>query len=208
MTPGGVRGRTRTHGESRLTIGRTGYAALLALFLCIACWAGELPDAVVLDDRLTSVDLDGIALRLEDPEGTLAIGQIRSDAYSSQFQAGTTSTGLSASAFWWRFRVNNATSAPLTLRFDTGGKTLYEVDLYGDDGRSDLWHQSSGVKQRFEERPLPSSTFAFPVTLPPNGSATLYLRVRSYGMNSSTIHPALWARARMSPWPSERPDIG
>ena len=138
------------------------------------------------------VDLSQAAYLLEDPEGTLTIDDVRRPEIASRFALGSPIPGFTPSAYWMRFVVFNTADQPLKRWFDTGNRTLQEVDLYVSDQNGSYSKQTTGSTLRFAERLLPTSTFVFPVALPPHRTTELLLRVRSTGYLGIAVTPALW----------------
>jgi len=130
---------------------------------------------------------------LEDPQGTLAL----EDAIASagRFRPGSPNVGGTTSAYWMRFKVRNPGGAPVTWWFDTGNRTLQEVDFYQPDSYGGWRHLATGSRFPFAQRPLPTDTFVFPLTLAAGASTDIYLRVRSTGYLGVTLLPRLWTKA-------------
>ena len=147
---------------------------------------------LVIDPSATQVDLSKLAYLLEDPQGTLTIDDVRKPENASRFVAGNTNPGFTPSAYWMRFVVTNPTDKTVGLWFDTGNRTLQEIDLYVVEGQGGVSRQSTGSTKRFSERPLPTSTFVFPVSLPAGQPTEFFLRVRSTGYLGVTVIPKLW----------------
>ncbi|GAB2857766.1 hypothetical protein GCM10027277_27750 [Pseudoduganella ginsengisoli] len=140
-------------------------------------------------EQAATLPMPDIAL-LEDPQGTLTVAD--AVAAASRFQPGSPNVGMTASAHWMRFTVRNPASAAVTWWFDTGNRTLQEVDFYQPDGRGGWLHWATGSRFPFAQRPLPADTFVFPLTVPAGASADVYLRVRSTGFLGVALMPRLW----------------
>jgi class 3 adenylate cyclase len=134
--------------------------------------------------------LTAATLLLEDPGGNMTVQQ--AVAQAARFAAGKASPGFSASAWWLRFRVRNGGAQPGTWWFDTGNRTLQEVDLYVPDGHGGYLHQSAGANRPFAQRPLATDYFVFPFTVGAGETADLYLRVRSTGFQGVMLKPMVW----------------
>lgn len=146
--------------------------------LCIPGAAGAQPPAALQ-----------IAL-LEDPQGTLALED--AIAASGRFRPGSANIGGTTSAYWIHFTVRNPGSQAVTWWFDTGNRTLQEVDFYQADSGGGWQHLSTGSRFPFAQRPLPTDTFVFPLTVAAGASTDVYLRVRSTGYLGVALLPRLW----------------
>jgi hypothetical protein len=129
---------------------------------------------------------------LEDPQGTLALED--AIAAAGRFRPGSANIGGTTSAYWIRFTVRNPGRQPVTWWFDTGNRTLQEVDFYQADSDGGWQHLSTGSRFPFAQRPLPTDTFVFPLTVAAGASTDVYLRVRSTGYLGVTLLPRLWTR--------------
>jgi signal transduction histidine kinase len=132
---------------------------------------------------------------LEDPSGSLTIADVQSAATADRFigdrkPAPALNFGFTRSAFWLRLALRNPSTEPVTRLLEVGYPILSDIQLYrpGEDGT----HRAlkSGVVEPFSTRPYPSREFVFPVTLAPDSSQVVYLRVQS---TSAMLIPArLW----------------
>ncbi|MBY0239095.1 MAG: hypothetical protein K2X55_07260 [Burkholderiaceae bacterium] len=130
---------------------------------------------------------------LEDPQGTLALED--AIAAAARFRPGSPNVGGTTSAYWMRFKVRNPGAVPVTWWFDTGNRTLQEVDFYQPDSYGGWQHLATGSRFPFAQRPLPTDTFVFPLTLAAGASTDIYLRVRSTGYLGVTLLPRLWTKS-------------
>jgi hypothetical protein len=157
-------------------------ALLLAWLLCVPWSAGAQPLPGAL----------AIAL-LEDPQGNMTLDDAIAAAH--RFRPGSPNVGSTTSAYWMRFTVSNPGGAPVTWWFDTGNRTLQEVDFYQPDSYGGWQHMATGSRFPFAQRPLPTDTYVFPLTMAAGASADVYLRVRSTGYLGVTLLPRLWTKA-------------
>lgn len=146
-------------------------------------------ETVRVDLAASHTDLSAATLLLEDPAGTLTFADVRG---AGSFKPGSPSIGVSPSAFWIRITLQNPSANPATYWFDTGNRTLQEVDLYWPDAQGRYRHVSTGSTKRFAERPLQTSTFVFPLELPASQTIHVFLRVRSTGYLGAIVRPMLW----------------
>ena len=159
--------------------------ALMCLLMGALCWA---PGAAAATPP-PALEL----LLLEDPQGTMALED--AIAAAGRFRPGAPNVGGTTSAYWMRFTVRNPGNQPITWWFDTGNRTLQEVDFYQQDSYGGWQHLSTGSRFPFAQRPLPTDTFVFPLTLAPGAGTDVYLRVRSTGYLGVTLLPRLWTKA-------------
>jgi len=131
-------------------------------------------------------------MTFEDPGGRLGIDDIRTELFAKNFSPRAPGLGFRASAFWLRFSVVNPTDKDVPYWFDTGNRTLQEVDLYVFDSAGNRAHQLTGSKFPYAQRPLDTDYFVFPLSVPAHGSSELYLRVRSTGYLNTQLVPHLW----------------
>src|SRR5690625_4157997 len=121
---------------------------------------------------------------LEDPTHRYSIETVSSDALEHLFESGgrtIPNLGLSKSRFWVEIRLATLPHAMSERRewlLELALPTVGNVALFHPEG--DGWRVfETGRSTPFEERPVPSRHFVFPVTLEPGNPTTLYLRVES-----------------------------
>ena len=90
--------------------------------------------------------------------------------------------------FTWKAQVDQAGDWLL----DSGNRFLQEVEVFSANDAGDYLKQTASSKRVFSDRPLPTVNFVFPVTLPPSGDISIYLRVRSTSHVPTDITPVLW----------------
>ncbi len=162
---------------------------LLVLLAGLVC--AQAPP-LLLDARVASrFDVAPHIEVLTDPGGALDLAAVRSAALAQQFQPRDARLGFTAAAVWLRLVVHNPSAQAQTWWFDTGNRTLQELDLYTIDAQGQIGHQSASATLPFARRPLPFSNFVFPLALPAQQSLTLYLRVRSTGYLGVELHPSI-----------------
>lgn len=162
----------------------------LQLMLAIWAWC-----AVAIPSAMAQQLLE--PLLLEDPAGNMTLAQVLAAEQAGRFQPGSPNIGLSTSAYWMRFTVQEPARGPAyssdpTLWFDTGNRTLQEVTLYQPDGEGGWRALLSGSTLPFGLRPLPTDHFVFPVTVQDGAQTVLYLRVRSNGYLGVMVQPRVW----------------
>ncbi len=160
--------------------------------LMAAGLAGAQVPTVEISPSAEPIDLSPVTWLLEDKQGSLSIAQVREPEYAAQFNLKSASIGPSTSAYWLRFNIKNSTSKEASWWFDTGNRTLQEVDFFAPDESGHYQRLATGSTYRFAERPLPTTTFVFPLNLPPEKSVEIFLRVRSTGYVGVMVKPKLW----------------
>ena len=174
---------------------------LVALFLTISpliSWARQptvVPDTVILTDDQGQYLL-GLHLEyLEDPTGILTIEDVTLPEYAARFvpsQKQVPRFGLTDSAYWVRFQVENRANPKVAWRLEYEYYHIYLLDLYvlSDQGTTFSHHQS-GRKYPFSSREIPYRTFVFPLPLEPRQRTTLYLRAKG---KAGVVFPlTLWS---------------
>lgn len=120
---------------------------------------------------------------LPDPDGALAIDDIRSAEHSAAFGPtldATPNLGFDRPVHWFRLRVDSRLKQAETYYLEVRYPLLDSVVLYIDtpDG---LTRYQTGDREVFATRPVSARTFLFPLRLEPGESQTLYLRVETLG---------------------------
>lgn len=161
---------------------------LVALMVCMAQLLG-MPVSAAAQPAPAPLEM----LLLEDPQGAMVLED--AIAAASRFRPGSPNVGGTTSAYWMRFKVHNPGAAAVTWWFDTGNRTLQEVDFYQQDSYGGWQHLATGSRFPFAQRPLATDTFVFPLTLAAGASTDVYLRVRSTGYLGVTLLPRLWTKS-------------
>ncbi len=143
--------------------------------------AGRAPALLV--DGGAQYSATGHLQLLPDPNGKLAIDDVRSGEPAAAFRPPLDSTpnlGFDRPVHWFRLRVDNRLKQPETYYLEVGYPLLDSVVLYIDttDG---LTRYQAGDREVFAARPVSARTFLFPLRLEPGESQTLYLRVETLG---------------------------
>ena len=167
-------------------------AMLLVLFM-----PGVQAQATIIGTAIDAAsasqfDLSTATYVLTDPAWKLDFEGARSAANREQFVHRKPGLGLTPAAIWFRFSVSNPTDTPATWWFDTGNRTLQEIDFYAPDAQGRYQHQSASSTLPYVQRPLHLPRFAFPVVLPANQTIEVYLRARSTGYLGVDLIPQLW----------------
>jgi hypothetical protein len=167
-------------------------ALLCAIVMHAACMVQAQPVALDLDPNTQRVDLTQSTYVLEDPGGSLDVAGASSPAMAARYEMRNSSLGFTTSAWWLRFRLANPSDVAQTWWFDTGNRTLNELDFYAPDATG-IYQQTSASSDRvFADRPVPTADFVFPFRLEARQTAWVYLRVRSTIFFGFTVRPAVW----------------
>jgi hypothetical protein len=157
-----------------------GTAILLASSSQLHAEDGQPPTGpVVLTDGQAVYPLGRQLDLLADPTGSLTIDDVRSPAYSEQFVDSRQEMpilGLSATAYWARVAVRNASSEPMWI-LALAPYEQDQVDFYLYDGSGQaIAAQQTGSELPFKTRDLPAPGFVFRAPIQPGQEATVYLR--------------------------------
>lgn len=189
-------GRRQKHGKGiRCVLTQVGQIICLVMFgaLCATNVSADSPNEPVrIDPALARIDLTASTWLLEDPEGKLTLDDVRKPVNAGRFKLGSPGIGVSPSAYWLRIAVESPKQETSRWWFDTGNRTLQEVDLYSPDEHGVYRKTATGSTHRFADRPLPTTTFVFPITLHPGQVSNIFLRVRSTGFLGVAVKPVLW----------------
>ena len=157
---------------------------LIGLFL-LGCSLDAAADTIVLqtagpDSILLAKSLD----TLEDKTGRLSIDTIANTTTAARFHSAATSGdalnfGLTESAWWLRFQLNNPGMAPEKRVLEIAYAHHDQVDLYESVAGQGFRHEQSGLGLPFGERRIQNRYFVFPVTIPAGATVTYYLRLKS-----------------------------
>lgn len=166
-------------------------ALLLVLLAGVAQAQVQMPPLLLDAGAASRFDVAGHIEVLTDPGGQLDLAAVRSVALAQQFQPRDARLGFTAAAVWLRLVVHNPSAQAQTWWFDTGNRTLQELDLYTIDAQGHIGHQSASATLPFASRPLPLANFVFALALPAQQSVALYLRARSTGYLGVELHPVI-----------------
>lgn len=164
-----------------------GLGLFCLLALVNASWAGVLD----LRDDSAYQPVDSFDLRL-DPQGNLDIAAVAATPeHFVPVTAQTLSHGFDPHPRWLRLTLRNPGPAPLSRWLEIGHARLESAQLYTRDGDGPWQIQASGLRVAMADRPLPGPTALFPLTLQPDETRTLYLRVQS--QSAQYLGARLWA---------------
>jgi len=171
----------------------------LAAVLCASCGGAALdgptgaPPPIRLTTEGTRQELAGHFSLLRDPQRRLDVEQALSPERASLWhlcRAAQANFGYTPDTYWVHVVLENASRLP-AVRVLELPKTLDAIDLFTDDGRGGLAHERTGRKVPFSKRRMKTSELAFRLTLAPNETRHVWLRITSEA--SLFIYPVLWA---------------
>lgn len=152
-----------------------GFLLFLLLALVADAWAGVL----TLEQGSAYQPVDSFDLRL-DPDNRLDIAAVA--AAPESFVAASAETlprGFDPRPVWLRLTLHNPGPVPLSRWLEIGHPRLESVQLYAREGNGPWRVQASGLDVPMTSRPLPGPAALFPLTLRPDETRTLYLRLQS-----------------------------
>ena len=151
--------------------------ALLVLFVGIAHAAP--PAALVLEEK-SSYDLSGHLEILTDPTRGLRVRDVagRQD-WSGPISERVPNLGFTRSAIWLRFSLSNRAETSRTFYVSFEYPIADSVTLYTEDHYNIFQEQRAGDSVPLSPQLVPDRHFLFPLSLGPNETAAVYLRVQS-----------------------------
>lgn len=121
---------------------------------------------------------------LEDKKGVWTIEDVTSPEISNLFRQSNKEIpgfGISASAFWVRFTLQNPLSQQITGYLEFGYAVTDHVDLYIQQSEGLYNVKKTGDHLPFFERELDYHNFIFVLELPPQSTQTCYMRIKTSG---------------------------
>ena len=144
-------------------------------------------DAIDLPNSVTKVEeLGAKVFYLHDPEGTLALEDVRSQAVATRFartEGRFPNFGFTRNWIWLRFTVQSPPGPDRTwfLEIDYPPLDVIEVHAPMRDANGDMRYQvrKGGDTLPYAAREIQSNNYLFALDLPSGSVQTIYLRVRS-----------------------------
>jgi signal transduction histidine kinase/CheY-like chemotaxis protein len=147
----------------------------IVLLLCMAGHASE-PPPFALDGPLTATRLEPNVGWFCERGRTLDLAQARQRAFN-RIEGRAIMLGFQPGACWFRFRLENRSTATLPLVLQLGYPVLDEVDLFAPG--SAIPHVDTGDLQPFFSRPLDTRFYTFPIVISAGAAQEYFLRVAS-----------------------------
>jgi two-component system, NtrC family, sensor kinase len=171
-------------------------SAALSTFACSDDVLGSpgIPPAVRLSIGEPLQNLAGGFAVLRDPGGRRTPEDIHAteDAAWRTVRGAELGLGFSPDIYWVRLTLQNPTSERQSRILELP-RTIDRADLYWLDAAGVRRHKLEGKKVPFSAREYPSRNLAFALTLEPNETRPLWLRIG--GSDSLAISPLLWREA-------------
>lgn len=168
------------------------------LLLMLVALLPMLAEAVEFDENTRTLALGSNAQMFEDVSGQATIESVSSAAMASRFQplnAKTLNAGYSRSAFWLKVELRYLPRDPTVRRdwlLELAFPALDHVDLYlSDETGQPRLASSTGDMLPLSSRQFKQNSYLFELSLLPEQSKTLYLRVATLG--SIQVPLSLWS---------------
>jgi len=156
--------------------------AILCAWMVSASWAAP---AVELAPGLSEAPLSGHLEILEDPSGSLSLGEVQA-ATTWQPVAGMLNIGFTKSTIWVRLTVRQPSSTTARWILSVDNVQIDLVNFYAPDGQGGWTTQKAGRALAFSDWPMNARTPSFRLDVPP-GEQVVYLSLRGYLTLSSAI---------------------
>jgi signal transduction histidine kinase len=139
---------------------------------------------IVLDNEATHHFLGPHMELLEDPDRTLTIHDVTAEPFQSRFapfNKEVPSFGFTDSAFWYRTQLVNPSSEPQTIILEETTPYIDSIKLFTSDPEAagGFAMRHVGDKKPFKDREISHNYFLFKLTLQPNQTLPLHIRVES-----------------------------
>lgn len=182
------------------------YQHLIIIFLCtlalfIPPTLANSLDRVIDVGQINSepVSLTEYFDVLEDPSNALILTDIERPEISAKFipsgsSADSLNFSFTESAYWLRLKVRNSSERPLDQLLEIANARLANVKLYGAQSHT----LASGFAVPFAQRPYSHRFIVFPLSLAPNTTQIIYLRIET--QTPMEIPAKLWMRSAFLPY--------
>ncbi len=184
---------------------------LIVLVVLLTLWCGApsrgQAKPVILDETLQSKSFGKEVFFLEDRSRKLTITDVTQPDIpweASDIQA--LNLGLTSSAYWFRFTVNNVLDQEKQWYLEILFPHIDSIDLYIPQDGGFFRKIKSGTRYPFSSRDIPDRSFVFSMSQPP-GQATYYVRLagdyplifdpvmrshQAYLKKLNTVYPIFW----------------
>jgi signal transduction histidine kinase/CheY-like chemotaxis protein len=157
----------------------SGLCLLLSLFLSAPLHADPV---IAITDNFARASLGEYLDVLEDRDRALTLAEIQSPQLSSLFEANNSALlnrGMTASAWWLRFRIQNPGTTSRHLLLDLDRASLGHITLYAPSAGGAYVPRSAGANTHTIIGDAAGNTYQFRLTLAPGQMATYYLRLET-----------------------------
>ena len=151
----------------------------LAIFSLCLISSPQAFAAFQLSHEMSGLPILGEASVIEDPSRQLTIDDILDidkTEFQQQKQNKKTVKGMSSSAWWVMFDVENQTNSTINWVLESIYTHTDYLDLYHIDSSGEVTTILTGDKRPFDNRPIASESFAFPFSAAPNSQGKIVLR--------------------------------
>ncbi len=160
---------------------------LFILFILLFAAYSARSQAIVWDNKTSSIDIDQKVSVLEDKQGNLTIDQVSSEANESKFHLSDQKIlnfGFSTSAFWLRFSLDNPSQEKLWLVLSQA--MIPTADMYFKNDKGEWQTYKSGYRVPLDDKVIKHHFQIFPL---PKKGGTVFVRFLSY---NSAVPVNIW----------------
>ncbi|KAA0942468.1 response regulator [Pseudomonas sp. ANT_H14] len=168
------------------------------LLMLLLSWLPMLASAVEFNELTRSLPLGQVMQVLEDPNDTVAIADVSSQAMASRFKPHdktTLNAGYSRSVFWLKVNLHYLPKDPDAQRtwlLELAYPPLDHLELYVPDGAGGYRLAGrTGDAMPFSGREIRQNNYLFNVHFAPGEQKNLYLRLQSEGSIQAPL--TLWS---------------
>jgi len=141
---------------------------------------------VILLDAVVSpsVEAGGLVEVLVDEDGRKTLDSVLSPESAEDWRPGPgflRSYGYTASAYWFRVRLKNAETRPISWLFEIAQPELLELDFYILNQGNVVGMWEAGIRYPFARRPFPHRNFVFPLFMQSGQTLDVVFRVKTDG---------------------------
>jgi signal transduction histidine kinase len=145
-------------------------------------WLSGLSAQIILSEKKPSQSIGKALFVLEDKEGQLDIDKVSTKEFEQKFKPSEQevfNVGISSSIYWLRFDLQTNNLEIKDWLLYSSYNFLDEVRLYQKDAKGNWQVISSGIEQKFENRPIKHRYIIFPISFNDTLPKRFFLRVRS-----------------------------
>ncbi len=177
-------------------IGLPGRIIALLLVGCLFPWI-SLAAEVNLATTASLTDLSRYVEMLEDPAGSHSLAEVmRLDRTAwTGTRERMLQLGYSTAVWWVRIELDNRSDAVATRILEVGWPLLNYLDVSVFDNGQPVATVLTGDQRPFANRPLPTRTFAIPLSVDPGHRQTVLLRLAMHSGIFYAIPLRLWLTA-------------
>jgi len=163
---------------------------LSVIIILLFAYVGPGFSALVFDENAENVVAGRHTEYLEDAGGGLTFDEARTAAGWQLSSGDAINFGFTASAYWFRFTVDNPTSREEELLFQISYGMLDSIWFYRPDGRGGYAKYETGDLMPFSHREVENVGFVFRIKQAP-GTTTYYYRIQT--TSSFNFTPELYS---------------